>query len=152
MFKSVRNLVSFGAGAALMLALGVAAMPATAASPTLQNWHVHDCTSGCPFYDAKGVWHQRVSFFPKILGETTSQYLADPVACPNATDKTLLPGGLEENQPLRSGVCLNSTTVVHMRSIDAFDPAPSGWTYLSTSVTNGTPYATYYMLTPFGPN
>src|SRR5579864_902641 len=107
MLTSIRTLVSLGACAALMLALGVASTPVTATSPTLQNWHVHNCTSGCPFYDANGVWHQPVGFFPRILGETASQYLADPVACPNATDKAFLPGGLEENQPLRSGVCFN---------------------------------------------
>ncbi len=144
MFKSVRTLVSFGAGAALMLALGVASTPATAASGTLQNWHVHDCTSGCPFVDADGVTHQAVGFFPVILGESRSQYLTDPVVCPNATDKALLPGGREPNQPLRAGICTNSTTVVHLRSIDVGDAAPDGWTYLSTS--GG--FATYYLLTP----
>src|SRR5919205_612307 len=86
MFRFVRSVATFGLGAACALALGVMTPPVPAASPTLQNWHVHDCTSGCPYYDASGVWHQPVAFFPAILHESVAQYLQDPVVCPNATD------------------------------------------------------------------
>ena len=55
-----------------------------------------------------------------------------------------------ENQPLRAGVCYTSTTLIHMRSIDANDPAPTGWSGPIASVTlgNGITYVTYWLLTP----
>jgi hypothetical protein len=41
------------------------------------NWHVHDCTTG-PCVPP----HAPTAFFPYILGQTPSQYLADPATCP----------------------------------------------------------------------
>ncbi len=81
------------------------------------NWHVHDCTvSPCV------LPHAPTAFFPYVLAETLDQYLLDPAECPNATDKGLLPPGLEEGEPLRAGVCMTSTTVIQLRSIPQGDP------------------------------
>jgi hypothetical protein len=122
---------------------------ATASPPDLPpTWHVHDCVSGCV------LPHAPVGFFPAILtGGNVAAYLQDPAACPDATDKAFLGGGqpptsdgVEQNQPLREGVCMTSTTIVHLKSIAPDSPAPNGWTYLSTA--GG--YATYYMLTAKG--
>lgn len=132
--------IAAGAGSAVLAA---AAFAGTAYSlpPT---WHIHDCTSGCV------LPHAPVAFFPTILGESIAAYLQDPAACPDATDKAFLGGGqppttdgVEQNQALREGVCMTSTTIIHLKSISPDLPAPDGWSYLSTS--GG--YATYYSLT-----
>jgi len=133
--------------AAAMLAVGLAS-PASAKGATLPpNWHVHDCTaSPCV------LPHAATSFFPYILGQTLDQYLADPATCPNATDKAFLPPGLEAGQPLRAGVCMTSTTVIHLRSIPEGDPAPEGWALIpitvpgGQTVINGVTYRTYFKL------
>lgn len=112
-------------------------------------WHIHDCAPGstCAFP------HAGVAFFPAILaGGNVSVYLQDPARCPDATDKAFLGGGapgpsangLDGNQPLREGVCMTSTTIIHLKSIAVGQPAPDGWTLVSTS--GG--FATYYQLTP----
>lgn len=116
---------------------GGSALPAT--------WHVHDCTAApCV------LPHAPVAFFPAILGEPLSVYLADPARCPDATDKAFLGGGqppttdgVEPNQPLREGVCVTSTTVIHLKSISPAQPAPAGWTARGISGA----YATYFLLT-----
>lgn len=134
------------AGAATVaLAASTTAM-ASAGSSLPPTWHVHDCAA------APCAWpHAGVAFFPRILGESLSVYLQDPAACPDSTDKALLGGGmpgpsgdgLTGNQPLREGVCMTSTTVIHLKSIALDQQVPSGWTYVSTA--GG--FATYYMLT-----
>ena len=91
------------------------------------NHHIHDCTAAPCAYP-----HLAVGFFPTILGESRATYLQDPAECNDATDKALLPpnetsGTPRQNQPLRAGVCYTSTTLIHMRSIDASGPAPDGW-------------------------
>ena len=55
-----------------------------------------------------------------------------------------------ENQPLRAGVCYTSTTLIHLRSIDANDPAPDGWSgpIAPVNLGNGVTYVTYWLLTP----
>ena len=116
------------------------------------NHHVHDCTlpaSQCVYP------HLGVGFFPAILGESLTAYLQDPAECNDATDKTLLPPNItsktpQEEQPLRAGVCYTATTLIHMRSIDANDPAPEGWLGPIAPVTlgNGITYVTYYLKTP----
>ena len=137
-----------------LLAAAAATVAVTASTTAMASggslpptWHVHDCTA------APCTWpHAAVAFFPKALGETLATYLQDPAACPDATDKALLGGGmpgpggdgLTGNQPLREGVCMTSTTVIHLKSIAPDQQVPSGWTYLSTA--GG--FATYYMLTP----
>ena len=133
--------ISLSTGAAR--ALGPGELPPT--------WHIHDCTSACV------LPHAGVGFFWTILGyASVSDYLAahDPARCPDATDKAFLGGGqpptgdgTDGNQPLREGVCMTSTTVIHLKSILTGAQAPGdGWTYLSTS--GG--YDTYYLLTSIG--
>jgi len=114
------------------------------------NHHIHDCTASTCVYP-----HLAVGFFPRILtGGDVGAYLQDPAECNDATDKTLLPPndatGPQENQPLRAGVCYTSTTLIHMRSIDANDPAPDGWSgpIAPVKLGNGVTYVTYWLLTP----
>lgn len=99
---------------------------AVAASDNPNNWHIHDGQAG--------PGHAPIGFFPSILGITTAQYLLDPAACPNATDKVLLgPDGIDGNQVVRSGVCMTSDVVIQLRTQNASRPAPSGWTLGATS-------------------
>jgi hypothetical protein len=130
----------------------IAAAMASAEPSTLPpTWHVHNCAPGttCTWPSAP------VGFFPTILGgERLTAYLADPAMCPDATDKAFLGGGspgpaadgINGNQPLREGVCMTSTTIIHLKSISLDQQAPDGWTYVSTA--NG--FATYYKLTAIG--
>jgi len=124
-----------------------AAASAQFTSATLPaNHHIHDCTASPCVYP-----HLGVAFFPLILGEPLSTYLQDPAVCNDATDKALLPGDAkpEENQPLRAGVCFTSDTVIHLRSIDANDSAPEGWSGpIAPTLMNGVTYVTYWLLTP----
>lgn len=134
-------LVACSAVSAVLAAAAVAG-PSGSLPPT---WHVHDCTAtSCV------LPHAAVGFFPTVLGESVATYLQDPAACPDATDKAFLGGGqppttdgTEQNQPLREGVCMTSTTIIHLKSIAPDQPAPAGWTFLS--VAGGV--ATYYSLT-----
>src|SRR3972149_2099743 len=97
-----------------------------AASDNANNWHIHDGKAE--------PGHAPIGFFPAILGVTTEQYLLDPAACPNATDKVLLgPDGLNPNQVVRAGVCMTSSVVIQLRTQDASRPAPTGWTLGSTA-------------------
>jgi hypothetical protein len=97
-----------------------------AASDNANNWHIHD--------DGTEAGHAPIGFFPRILGVTREQYLLDPAACPNATDKVLLgPDGVNGNQVVRSGVCMTSRVVIQLRTQDALRPAPVGWTLGSTA-------------------
>lgn len=97
-----------------------------AASDNANNWHIHDGKAE--------PGHAPIGFFPDILGVTTEQYLLDPAACPNATDKVLLgPDGLDANQVVRAGVCMTSSVVIQLRTQDASRPAPTGWTLGSTA-------------------
>jgi hypothetical protein len=112
------------------------------------TWHIHN---GGTCSQCAGV-----AFFPKILtGGDVNLYKQDPAECPDATDKAFLGGGqpspqppapgVNGNQPLREGICMTSTTIIHLKSIAPDQPAPDGWTYLSAS--GG--FATYYMLTSY---
>lgn len=140
---------TFTAVAVVLASAAVAA--AASAGPTNGDfpptWHVHDCTAApCV------LPHAGVAFFPTILGESTAEYVQDPAACPDATDKAFLGGGqppstdgtVQQNQPLREGVCMTSTTVIHLKSVSPDEPAPTGWNALPPS--GG--YVTYYTLTP----
>ena len=119
-----------------MLGLTILLVPmaaaATAGADQADNWHVHD-----------GV-DAPVGFFPTILGQTTADYLQDPAACPDATDKAFLPNGMN-GQFLRAGVCMTSTLVIHLRTSPEGAKAPASFTFLSTSVDG---FSTYFKLTP----
>lgn len=129
---------------ALLATAGASAANASGSSlpPT---WHVHDCAHApCT------LPHAPVGFFPSVLGEPLAVYLTDPAKCPDATDKAFLGGGqpptasgVQPNQPLREGVCMTSTTVIHLKSVSPDQPVATGWTSLGTS--GG--YTTYYRLT-----
>jgi hypothetical protein len=142
----MKKLLASAAIATLLVFAGVASAQFT--SNTLPaNHHIHDCTAAPCTYP-----HLAVGFFPLILGESPAAYLQDPAVCNDATDKALLPPLDEKpkpNQPLRAGVCLTSTTVIHLRSIDVSDPAPEGWSGpIAPTVLNGVTYVTYSLLTP----
>ena len=141
----MKTLLSSAAVAMLLVFAAVASAQFT--SDTLPaNHHIHDCTAAPCVYP-----HLAVGFFPLILGEPLATYREDPAVCSDATDKTLLPGDArpEENQPLRAGVCFTSATVIHLRSLDANDPAPAGWSGpIAPTVLNGVTYVTYWLLTP----
>jgi len=139
----------------LLCAAGVLAFPTLAWAgyfngPLPPNHHIHDCTAATCTYP-----HLPVGFFPVILGESPTDYLGDPAECNDATDKVLLPPNIasatpQQNQPLRAGVCYTSTTLIHMRSIDARNAPPHGWSGPIAPVTlgNGVTYVTYWLLTP----
>ena len=120
-----------------MVTLTMLAVPLAGASRVgadqADNWHVHN-----------GV-EAPVGFFPGMLGVTTAVYLLDPAACPDATDKSLLPNGLN-GQFLRAGVCMTSSVVIQLRSAPVGSQAPASFTFWSTS--GG--FSTYYKLTPRG--
>ena len=115
----------------------LAAIPATA-TDNRNNWHIHDGQTM--------PGHLGIAFFPTILGLSTTDYLADPATCPNATDKALLPSGLVAGMPLRAGVCFTTTKVIHLRTIAPDEQAPGGgWTLFGA--TDGGTWVTYYRVT-----
>ena len=132
---------------ATLLAFAAAASAGYFDGPLPPNHHIHDCTPAPCTYP-----HLFVGFFPKILtGGDVVAYLHDPAECNDATDKSLLPGDPKPagNSPLRAGVCYTTTTIIHLRSIDAGDPAPSGWSGpIAPMTVNGVTYVTYWFLTP----
>lgn len=103
------------------------------------NWHVHD---GQP---ALGPEHKGIGFFPAILGVSTATYLEDPAACPDATDKAFLPQGRQAEQPLRAGICLTSTAVIHLHTVPTGTSGPAGWDSITTASEPG--WVTYYSVT-----
>jgi hypothetical protein len=140
----MKKLFASAALATLLVFAAVASAQFT--SDTLPaNHHIHDCSATPCVYP-----HLGVAFFPLILGKPLTTYLQDPAVCNDATDKALLPGDAkpEKNQPLRAGVCFTSTTVIHLRSIDANNPAPEGWSGpIAPTPLNGVTYVTYWLLT-----
>jgi hypothetical protein len=141
----MKKLFASAAAAALLVFAAVASAQFTAETLPA-NHHIHDCAAAPCVYP-----HLGVAFFPLILGEPVPTYLQDPAVCNDATDKALLPGDSkpEQGQPLRAGVCFTSTTVIHLRSIDANDPAPAGWSGpIAPTPFNGVTYVTYWLLTP----
>jgi hypothetical protein len=146
----MKTLLASAAVATLLVFAAVASAQFT--SDTLPaNHHIHDCTAIPP--TACVYPHLAVGFFPRILtGGDVNAYLQDPAVCNDATDKSLLPplgDKPKPNQPLRAGVCFTSTTVIHLRSIDVNDPAPTGWSGpIAPTALNGVTYVTYWLLTP----
>ena len=138
------------AAVATLFAFAAVATAGYFEGPLPPNHHIHDCTAPPCVYP-----HLAVGFFPRILtGGDVLAYLSDPAECNDATDKTLLPPNLatmtpQEEQPLRAGVCYTKTTLIHLRSIDANDPAPDGWSGPIAPVTlgNKVTYVTYWRLT-----
>jgi len=114
------------------------------------TWHIHNdgTCSQCAGH----------AFFPQILGETVATYLGDPAECPDATDKAFLGGGepsihnppsLTGNQPLGEGICMTSTTIIHLKRISPDQPVPAGFSGpIGSTVVQGRTFLTYYMLTP----
>jgi len=125
-------------------ALGpVSAMADSSASTLPPSWHIHDGQLGL------GSQHKGIGFFPRILGLTSSQYLADPASwasCPNATDKAFLPSfGDSSSSILRAGVCFNSYATIELRTVPLGVSGPSGWS--SIIGTDGGSWVTYYLVT-----
>ena len=146
-----RAMLGLGAttsGVALLTGTANVANAGNDVSALPPTWHIHDCAQApCV------LPHAAVGFFPAILGESLTTYLADPAECPDATDKAFLGGGqppttdgVEQNQPLREGVCQTTTTVIHLRSVAPDQPVPTGWTL--QGISGG--YATYFLLTSRG--
>jgi hypothetical protein len=128
-----------GTALAAVLAYGAMALADSSASEPPPNWHVHDGKT------ALGPQHKGISIFPRILGLSTLEYLDDPAQCPNATDKAFLPSvDTRESEELRAGVCMTSTTIIHLRTLPVGTSGPDGWQSLLGPETG---YVTYYLLT-----
>jgi hypothetical protein len=129
-----------GVALAAISGQGVALADSSAAElpPT---WHVHDCVElVC------APQHKPVSFFPAILDISQADYLLDPARCPNAVDKEFLPSfGKSKSGVIRAGVCMTSTTVIHLRTVPFGTSGPEGWEALPSE--QGAP-VTYFMVTP----
>ena len=127
---------------AAMSGQGVA-MADSRAAELPPTWHIHDVLPG----EIPSGQHKAVSFFPTILGISTEAYLDDPARCPNAADKVFLPSvGKSNSDLLRAGVCMTSTTVIHLRSVPTGTAGPAGWQSLTTASEPG--FVTYYLVTP----
>ena len=125
--------------AAPVVAAG-AAFATSGAADLPPNWHVHDGQT------ALGAQHKGVGFFPTILGGISlSDYLADPAACPDATDKAFLPQGRQDGQPLRAGMCMTSSKVIHLHTGPSGTAGPEGWSSVTTASEPG--WVTYFSVT-----
>ena len=125
---------------AALAGYGSIAYADSSASELPPNWHVHDGQT------TLGPQHKPVSFFPAILGQSLTDYLADPARCPNATDKSLLPSADEsESDLVRAGVCMTSTTIIQLRTVPVGTSGPEGW---NSRLGPEAGDVTYYSLTP----
>lgn len=142
MRRSLFRVGMLSLGVIMATALGSATVLAdSSASDLPPAWHIHD---GQP---ALGPQHKGIGFFPVILGITVAEYLEDPAACPNATDKAFLPSfGSAEATLLRAGVCQTSAYVIELRTVPDGVAGPEGWDSLTTASEPG--WRTYYRLTP----
>ena len=135
---SIVRRLSIALGAVAFVMLSVATVAATDVPP---NWHIHD---GQP---ALGPEHKGTGFFPTILGVSLSTYLQDPAECPNATDKAFLPSAGDSSSPLlRAGICMTSTSVIHLRTVPVGTSGPDGWSSITVASEPG--WVTYYEVTP----
>lgn len=125
--------------AVVPVVVATAAFANPSASTLPPNWHVHDGLT------ALGSQHKGIGFFPTILAVSTATYLQDPAACPDATDKAFLPHGRQDGQPLRAGVCMTSSTIIHVHTVPAGTAGPEGWRSLTTASEPG--WVTYYRVT-----
>jgi hypothetical protein len=121
------------------------------------TWHIHNGGS-CSQCASLG-------FLPTVLGESVPTYLLDPAECPDATDKALLGGGqpsvqsspgLNGEQPLADGICMTSTTIIHLKRVEGADSATGGFALVPASgshtagwptTVDGRTFYTYFMLT-----
>lgn len=121
------------------------------------TWHIHN---GASCSQCAGL-----AFLPTVLGDSVADYSLDPAECPDATDKEFLGGGqpsilnspgLDGEQPLAEGICMTSTTIIHLKRVEADQPVPAGFSLApaSGSHTAGWPmnvdgriFYTYFMLT-----
>jgi len=126
--------------AVLMTALF--AFPASADRGSWNNWHVHD--GGTGQVDSTGLTHRGLVFFPEIFGPTYATTPALWAYCTDATDKNLVGG--DEGVKAAAGQCQNDSSIIHLQGIPAGDPAPEGWTSLSSTPFPG--FTIYYRLTP----
>jgi hypothetical protein len=140
------------AAAAGVLASAPAAVAYFAPNALPPTWHVHNgCVVAVPNCQALAVFPQIIPGYDPVN---------NPAECPDATDKAFLGGGqpstsnsgIEANQPLREGVCMTSTTIIHLKSIPQDQPVPDGWSGSvgTPTVVNGITYVTYYRLTAGG--
>jgi hypothetical protein len=102
------------------------------------NWHVHDGQLSL------GPQHKGIGFFPQILGVSPAEYVEDPARCPDATDKAFLPQGREDEQPLRAGVCMTSSAIIHLHTVPIGTEGPAGWSSLTVASEPG--WVTYYLV------
>lgn len=135
-----RVLLASMAALVFVAAQGAIVLAGSSASTLPPEWHIHDGQTSL------GAQHKGIGFFPRILGITSSAYLADPASCPNATDKSLLPSASSsQSEILRAGVCMTSTAVIQLRTVPLGVSGPDGWS--SISGTDGGGYITYYQVT-----
>lgn len=120
-------------------AYGSLARADSSSSDLPPNWHVHDGQL------LLGPQHKGIGFFPTILGISSADYVQDPARCPDATDKAFLPQDRQDEQPLRAGVCVTSTAIIHLQTIPSGTPGPEGWSSLTTASEPG--WVTYYLVT-----
>lgn len=144
------RLTSTAVRAATALVLTAAAT--VAAAGTVQadqddNWHVHD---GIDAPVPPGFADVLAGNGDGVLTQAErATYLQDPLRCPDATDKGLLPHGRHGEQPFRTGVCFTDAFVVHLRTVTADTALPPSWSELPNRETiGGVQWKTLYLLTP----
>lgn len=126
--------------AAVLACVGALARTGSSASELPPNWHVHDGQT------ALGPEHKGIGVFPAMLGVSQADYLEDPAQCPDATDKAFLPQGRQDGQPLRAGICMTSTAIIHQLTVPLGTSGPEGWSSITTASEAG--WITYYLVTP----
>lgn len=135
-----RRLVATVAAIAATATLAAGVVAAADAPSVPPNWHIHDGQLGL------GTQHKGIGFFPAILGLSPADYVLDPARCPNATDKAFLPSfGSSENPYLRAGICVTSTSTIHLRTVPTGTSGPEGWSSITVASEPG--WVTYYLVT-----
>ena len=121
---------TLGVLACMAMGLGVSAWGSAALAhevPNEANWHIHDGTGGGPLV---GDHHAGLAFWPRLFAQEGLAYgtaEAPFVRCPNATDKVLLPHGVNGAVD-GAGVCISDVFVVHLLS---GVQTPNGWSTLT---------------------
>lgn len=146
------NLTTIGARCAAGVAV-VATVTAGIASGAHaardDNWHVHDgIDAPVPPGLADVLAGNRDG---TLTPAERTAYLTDPLRCPDATDKGLLPTGRQPEQPLRTGVCFTDAYVVHLRTVSVDTVTPPSWSELPNhEFIGGVEWKTVYLLTGLG--